>query len=961
MSRTERRAPSRLPAPSEGLLTALRSAVGAPEQVRHRAADRLARANDASHYVLTPQAVVAPAGAPEVARLLRASAEQGVPLTFRSGGTSLSGQGVTDGVLVDTRRHFRDTEVLDAGLRVRVQPGVTVREVNARLAPYGRKIGPDPASEGACTIGGVVANNSSGMECGTSRNAYRTLDALVLVLPSGTVVDSAARDADERLRTLEPALYDGLGRLRDRVRADPESVRTLERQFAMKNTMGYGLNSFLDHERPVDLLVHLVVGSEGTLAFVAEATFRTVPVLPHAATGLLVFRDLAAATGSLPALVATGPATIELLDATSLRVAQRDPQADALLRRIDVAQHAALLVEYQETSAEALADLRALTDPVLDALPLTTAVELTGNAAARGRLWHVRKGLYAAVAGARPAGTTALLEDIVVPVPALLATCNELTALFARHDYGDSVIFGHAKDGNVHFMLTEHFDQPELVGRYERFTEDLVDLVLGQGGSLKAEHGTGRMMAPYVRRQYGDELYDVMRALKRLCDPGGILNPGILLNDDPQVHVRDLKTLARVEPEVDRCVECGFCEPVCPSRDLTTTPRQRIVLRRAMADASASGDLGLLDELVEAYDYDAVQTCAVDGMCQTACPVLINTGDLVKRLRAQHQGSVSRAAWRSAAGHWDAATRAASTALDAAAALPAPVSRAATRAGRMVLGDERVPLWSPDLPGGGPRRAGGGSPVQPAAVLFAACIGSMFGPAGEGLGAASALVALSTRAGVGLAVPAGLPDLCCGTPWQSKGLPEGHDVMRRRVLPALWEASREGALPVVTDASSCTEGLSQLLQGTADEGRAGRHEGLRVIDAVDWVQAQVLPRLEVQRRLPSLALHPTCSSTRLGSNPALHAVAAAIADEVVVPASWGCCAFAGDRGLLHPELSAAATAREAAEVRGRDFAAYASCNRTCEIGMTRATGHEYRHLLELVEEATRPAGHEREL
>ncbi|WP_127354575.1 FAD-binding and (Fe-S)-binding domain-containing protein [Actinacidiphila soli] len=945
-----------LPAPAEGLLTDLRAALSGADRVLHRASDRLARANDASHYMLTPQAVVAPDSAEEVGRLLRATAALGVPLTFRSGGTSLSGQGVTDGVLVDTRRHFRDIEVLDGGARVRVQPGAVVRQVNARLAPFGRKLGPDPASESACTVGGVIANNSSGMACGTRHNTYSTLDSLTLVLPSGTVIDTGEPDADERLRAREPALYEGLDRLRQRILANPESVRTIRRQFAMKNTMGYGLNSFLDHSRPVDVLAHLVVGSEGTLAFVAEATFRAVPVMPHAVTGLLVFDTLSAATGALPALVETAPATIELLDAASLRVGQLDPQADRVLQEIAVANHAALLVEYQEQSADALAAHTADHKGVLQQLPLSTPAHLTGDPRSRNRLWHVRKGLYAAVAGARPSGTTALLEDIVVPVPALLATCEELTRLFNRHGYHDSVIFGHAKDGNIHFMLNERFEDPENLTRYHRFSEDIVDLVLGHGGSLKAEHGTGRMMAPYVRRQYGDELYDVMCDIKRLCDPGGFLNPGVIINDDPGAHVQHLKTTPTVEPEVDRCVECGYCEPVCPSRDLTTTPRQRIVLRRAMVAAEARGDLELLRELDEDYDYDAVQTCAVDGMCQTACPVLINTGDLVKRLRAREHGKVSEAGWRTAAKHWGATTRAAALALDIAASLPEPVVTGATKAARRVGGEEAVPLWTADLPPGGQARRrlidqeserSGHREVD--AVFFSACVGSMFGTTTREAGAGRAFAELSRLAGVRLALPPELDSLCCGTPWQSKGLRSGYDTMRQRLLPALWEASRHGELPVVCDASSCTEGLRSSVAAARAEGSP--YEGLRVVDAVEFVSQYVLPEIEVKRRLPSLALHPTCSSTRLGLDDALRSLAGAVADEVVVPQAWGCCAFAGDRGLLHPELTASATRAESAELAGRTYTAYASCNRTCEIGMTRATGHDYRHILELLWEA----------
>jgi D-lactate dehydrogenase len=924
------------------LLAALEEA--APGRVAARASDRLGFAHDASHYLLVPQAVVTPGDPAQVAALLRVSAARGVPLTFRSGGTSLSGQATADGVLVDTRRDFRGIEVLDDGARVRVQPGATVRAVNARLARHGRKLGPDPASESACTIGGVVANNSSGMACGTELNTYRTLESAVLVLPSGTVLDTGAPDADERLRALEPEVYEGLARLRDRVRGNADSVRRIEALYSIKNTMGYGVNSYLDHTRPVDVLLHLVVGSEGTLAFVAEATFRTVPAHPNAATALLLFPDLAAATGSLPALVETGFATIELLDATSLRVAQADPEAVPELRALAVQEHTALLVEHQQPTAEELAERVAASERVLAGLPLASPAALSADAAARAALWHIRKGLYTAVAGARPSGTTALLEDVAVPVPQLLPTCSELTRLFDAHGYAGSVIFGHAKDGNVHFMLNEDFGAAGNLDRYLHFTDDMVDLVLDAGGTLKAEHGTGRIMAPFVRRQYGDELYEVMQETKRLLDPRGLLNPGVLLDEDPAAHVSHLKSTPQVEVEVDRCVECGYCEPVCPSKDLTTTPRRRIVLRREIARARTAGDAALLARLEDEYEYDAIDTCAVDGMCVTACPVLINTGDLVRRLRAESRGPVEQRVWTAAARHWDGVTRAASAALTAADAVPDALPVGATRLARAVLDRDVVPAYSAELPRGGTRRTPRAA-AAPAAVYFPACISTMFGASDGGPGVQEAFLALCERAGVEVRVPEGIASLCCGTPWKSKGLTGGWTAMREQVLPVLRRATEDGRLPVVVDAASCTEGLEVLL---ADAG-------VQVLDAVAFVDDVVLPRLPEARRVPSLVVHPTCSSTQLGINPALLRVAAAAAEQVVQPDDWSCCAFAGDRGLLHPELTAMATAPEARSVAGHDTAAHASVNRTCELGMTRATGHPYRHLLEVLEETTRPA------
>ncbi|UWP86598.1 FAD-binding and (Fe-S)-binding domain-containing protein [Dactylosporangium fulvum] len=925
---------SRLASVDGELLSALDRV--APGTTRARASDRLGMAHDASHYLLTPQAVLVPRDAGQVAALMRAAAGLGLGVTFRSGGTSLSGQAGTEHLLVDVRRHFRTVEVLDGGARVRVQPGAVLRQVNARLAPFGRRLGPDPASESACTIGGVIANNSSGMTCGTHANTYQTLESMTLVLPSGTVVDTAAPDADERLRAHEPALTAALERLRDRVRGNPDSVRRVTAQFAMKNTMGYGLNSFLDHTAPAQLLAHLVIGSEGTLGFVAEAVLRTVPVQPAASTGLVVFPTLREAMAVMPELVAAAPAAVELLDAESLRVAQALPG-------LSVDRHAALLVEWQEPDGDRLTEREHEAQRLFGGWNLAVPARLSRDTSGRAGLWHIRKGLYAAVAGARPSGTVALLEDVAVPVPVLADLCDDLTALFDRHRYERSVIFGHAKDGNLHFMLNDKFGAGDDVQRYADFTEEMVDAVLARGGTLKAEHGTGRVMAPFVRRQYGDELFDVMLEVKRHCDPAGTLNPGVLLTDDPHAHLRHLKPVVTVEPEVDRCVECGYCEPVCPSRDLTTTPRQRIVLRRELAAAEAAGDTALARQLEREYRYDAVDTCAVDGMCATACPVLINTGDLTKRLRAEHHGRAARRTWGTAAKHWDTTTRAMNLALDLAAAAPPAVVEGTTRAARRIGNPDVVPAWSRDLPRGGVRRRAAPDPAA-GAVYLPSCLNTMFAPARGGDGVMAAVRRLADRAGVRLHIPEGVGELCCGTPWSSKGLPDGYEIMRRRVRDVLAAATDNGRLPVVTDAASCTEGFDRLLAEVTP--------AVEVVDAVTFVAEHVLPRLPAGRRLPSLALHPTCSSTRLGLDAAIARIAGAVAERVVVPDGWQCCAFAGDRGLLHPELTASATRAEAEAVARDGCAAHASVNRTCEIGMTRATGHTYHHLLELLDRIT---------
>ena len=930
--------------------------LGPSTQVHSRSIDRFARAHDASHYLLIPDAVLSPADAEAVARAFGAVRAAGRTLTFRSGGTSLSGQGVSGDILVDTRSHFRDIHVEHDGTAVRVGPGATVRQVNTRLTRYGRKLGPDPASEIACTIGGVVANNSSGMACGITENSYQTIRSMRVVLPSGTILDTGAADAEAQLRAAEPALVAGLLALRTRLLASPDHVAFLRQQFSMKNTMGYGLNALLDFDDPVRILEHLIIGSEGTLAFVAEATFRTIEVRSAIATGLLVFETLSAAMAALPALTDLGLATIELLDAASLRVAQGLSDVPAAIAEIEVQGHAALLVEVHAADAESLITARALAQAHFESLPLAVAPRLTTDAAERAALWHVRKGLYTAVAGARPSGTTALLEDIVVPVDRLLVTCERLIEMFAAHGYEGSVIFGHAKDGNVHFLLNERFDDADSVARYRRFTDDLVELVLGQQGSLKAEHGTGRIMAPFVRRQYGDELTDMMWEIKRLFDPDLVLNPGVVLSDDPDSYLHDLKRVPTVESEVDRCVECGYCEPTCPSKSITLTPRQRIVIRRDMAWAEEQGDTALLQELKADYDYDGVQTCAVDGMCGVACPVDINTGDLVRRLRAEQSSKIEGTVWDAAAKGWGAVTRVGGTALTIAAAMPAPLVKGITQVGRAVLGADTVPLYDGGLPRGGTSAPAAQNPADARAVFFGACIGTMFGAEGHGEGSRDAVRALLDRAGIAVVIPEDTGGMCCGTPWKSKGHLAGYDRMTERVLSSLWAASRHGELPVVCDAASCTEGLHTMLAKSVAE--YPEYAALVIEDATTYIAREVLPRVTVSAKLDSVAVHPTCSTTALGATGALTEIAAAVASDVFVPDGWGCCAFAGDRGMLHPELTASATEVESAEVRAADadrggFDAFVSANRTCEIGMTRATGQPYRHVVEVLEELTR--------
>ena len=927
------------------------AAIVSPDRILTRPVDLAVYATDASLYRIMPQAVVRPRTVEELRALFTLARRERMPLTFRAGGTSLSGQALGAGVVVDCVTHWRNCVILEDGRRVRVGPGVIAGLVNRRLAPLGFKLGPDPASIDACTIGGVVANNSSGMCCGVERNAYRTLESLSFLLPSGTFIDSSARDAGARLRDAEPRIWAGIGTLRDRIRSNLPLMGKIRRKYSMKNTMGYGLNSFVDFEDPLEILWHLLVGSEGTLAFITEAVFAAVPDLPHKATGLLFFESVRDACAAIAPLRESQAAALELMDRASLRSVEGKPGVPDFVPSLPGAV-SALLVEHQAAAADELARLAAGLDDTLANLPLLRRTAVTRDASEQADLWAVRKGIMPSVGAVRRRGTTLVTEDVAFPVEALADGVLGLQDLFRKHGYEDSVIFGHAKDGNLHFLLSQGASEPREVDRFSAFLEDLARFVIGRHeGALKAEHGTGRNMAPFVEMEWGPDAYEVMCAVKNLVDPEGILNPGVLLNRDPQAHVANLKTIPAVDEETDRCIECGFCEVKCPSRDLTLTPRQRIMVQREVARLKLAKLEADADALENSSLYNVLDTCATDGLCATACPVTIDTGRLVKRLRAERHGdfAAGTATWLGA--HFNFAEKAARAALRAghgqAALLGHGPLTAVTRAVPIDM-----PKWAPDMP-----RAGGALPATrpegAAAVYFPACITRVFGPGPGEPSLAETVVTVCARAGIPVWIPPSVAGTCCGMPFSSKGYAEAHVRCAEQAIERLFDWSRQGRLPVIIDTSPCAYTLKTCRDTLPHEARAHFDE-LKILDSVEFARDAVLPKLQIHRRARAVALHPVCSIVKMGLGAALRDVTSACAVDVFIALEAGCCGFAGDRGFIHPELTEAATRAEAAEILARPLDGYYASSRTCEVGMSRATGRPWRSFWSLLEWASQP-------
>lgn len=911
----------------------------------------LALGDDASFYRLVPKIVVKAATADEVARLLRAASAEQVAVTFRTAGTSLSGQALSDSVLIYLAGHFKGLRVHAGASHVSLEPGVIGAEANFQLAPHGRKIGPDPASIGACMVGGIAANNSSGMCCGTAENSYKTVESMKLIFVDGDALDTADPVSRKRFVDGHPELVAELAAIRAEILADPELADRIRRKFKIKNTTGYGLNSFLDFDDPVDILLHLIVGSEGTLAFISEITYRTVVEHPFKASSLMIYPTIDAACRATVALKAGTVSAVELMDRASLRSVEDKPGMPAYLKGLGE-DAAAILVEVRAADKPGLLALIEAALERVEGIEPVFPLLFMDRKDDYEKLWDIRRGLFTSVGGARKPGSAVIIEDVVFPIERLAEGTLELQRLMAVHGFPEGIIFGHALEGNLHFVFCPDFADPEAVARYQRLMDDVAQMVVGRyDGSLKGEHGTGRNMAPFVEMEWGKTAYTFMKRLKRAFDPQNLLNPGVILNDDPEIHMKDLKSLTQVHPVIDPCIECGYCESVCPSRNITTTPRQRITLQRHMALLANQGREAERKAFHDSYEYFGDQTCAADGLCATVCPVSVDTGVFTKDYRRRESTDRGRKIGRWVADHYGLVTSLSRQGLALSHAVHSLIGTKAmtglTRALRTLSGG-LVPFWTPYAPKAAPRMdfrptsQGKGRTV----VYFPTCITRAMGPScldPDQRGLYEATLSVLAKAGYDVVFPEGLRELCCGLTFESKGKHEEADRKSRELEAALRQASNDGAIPILCDASPCLYTM-----------RSKMEPGLKLHEPVEFITEYCLPHLDVRPVPETVTVHVSCSSVKMGLSAKFAALARLCATEVVVPRGIHCCGFAGDRGFFYPELNAAALADLRPQLPAVTTSGY--CNsRTCEIGLSYHGGVPYQSIIYLVDRASRPA------
>ncbi len=933
-----------------------------PENIITRYIQRFAYGGDASFYRLVPKLVLRVENKHQLTQTLKLAAQYKLPVTFRAAGTSLSGQAITDSVLIVLSTAWNNIDIHNQGKQVTLQPGVIGAHANQALSSYSRKIGPDPASINSCKIGGIAANNASGMCCGVKDNSYHTLANIKLIFADGSQLDTGNENSWQKFLSSHSDFVDALMSIVADIKAQPNLVKKIQHKYRLKNTTGYGINALLDYQNPIDIISHLMIGSEGTLAFISEITYNTVKILPYKMAGFYIFDKMKTACQLVSELANEAVDAVEIMDARALNSVIGQVRTLVDLPEDLPEECTALLIEFSADSQTQLSQFKEKLNSHIAVLENSMVAEqaFTQSELIIASLWKIRKGMFPAVGAVRASGTTVVIEDVAVPVTRLAQAVKQLHQLFNQFGYDEAIIFGHALAGNLHFVFTQAFETKVEIDRYHLFMNAVAKMIaIDYQGSLKAEHGTGRNMAPFVEMEWGSELYLVMKKLKQLFDPQGILNPGVLINDDDKAHIKNLKVMAKAndasaDSMIDKCIECGFCESVCPSLTLTLSPRQRIAVWRQIsllqqkrqASTISKEQQKELDTLEKDYQYFGIDSCAATGLCGQQCPVGIDTGLFINDLRAKTNtdGKVSQSIAKKFSGVSTIAKFGLNS-MQLANKVVGDKAMSHTLSAISKVSGNLIPKWYKAWPAGAKSASViyNSKKFVDKVVYIPACGNRIFAAdnkAQDKRAIQEVIISLLNKANIEVIIPPQANKLCCGMPWQSKGLNDTANAKKQEFIDVIEQYSEQGRWPVITDASPC----ALTLQEKEDDNKAAN-----IIEVTQFIAEQVVCKLAVNKTDESFMLHITCSSKKMDEGTFLHELAQACSNNIIVPKDIYCCGFAGDKGFYLPELNKAALAPLKAQVPN-NCSRGLSNSRTCEIGLSEQSGISYQSVLYLLDQ-----------
>ncbi|MBZ0182535.1 MAG: FAD-binding oxidoreductase [Melioribacteraceae bacterium] len=911
----------------------------------------LAYGTDASFYRLIPKIVVRAANEIEAQKIISFCNSFEIPITFRAAGTSLSGQAISDSVILQLDRSWNNYNISENSKEIKMQPALVGGFANLYLAQFHKKIGPDPASINSSMISGIASNNASGMTSGIAKNTYNTLKSLRIIFQDGTILDTSDELSKVEFQKNNSEFIESIKKLSAEVKGNEKLTGKIKKKFDIKNTTGYGINSLIDFDDPFEIISHLMIGSEGTLGFISEITLKTVDDPPYKATSLILFKDIKSACDAIPIFKELPVAASEIMDRAALKSVEDIDGMPAYLKELNE-NAAALLVE---TNAFDENQLKIQIDQIIhsiDHLAKERKVEFTTDKNEYKKLWDVRKGLFPTVCKSRRNGTTVIIEDLNFPTSDLADAVLDLQQLFKKYNYDEAIIWGHSLSGNIHFVISQDFADPNEIERYKNFMNEITDLVVDKyDGSLKAEHGTGRNMAPFVKKEWGEDAYQLMKEIKKLFDPKNILNPGVIINEDEEIHLKNLKPLPEANPIIDKCIECGFCEVNCPSKDVTLTPRQRITAWREINQRKKNSSQHLeLNSLLSDYDYLGNETCATDGLCATSCPVDIDTGKLIKEIRSEKISHSAEFTADFIARNFSIISRSAKHGLnfvhlfhkllgtDTLNYLSNSLSN---------ISKGLIPHWNEAMPKGADYPLPNLSLSSDLKVVyFPSCISRSFGlqkETNEKYSQTYITLKLLNKAGYEVLYPTKIDSLCCGMPFSSKGFIKQADYKSDELLTTLIEKSENGKYPILFDTSPCLYRMKEYMQKAKKE--------LKIYEPIEFILEHLVDKLNFKKVEDVITIHTTCSSTKMGLTEKFEKLAKLCTDNVIIPKEVGCCGFAGDRGFTFPELNKSALRNLKSSLPENCTEGY-STSKTCEIGLSLHSGIEYKSIVYLVDKVT---------
>ena len=914
--------------------------------MKYELINSLAWGTDAGFYRLLPKSVIHPDSEADIINLIKKAHNEHRHITWRAAGTSLSGQAISDDILAVVGKKWEKYTILDNGERIVLQPGIIGQRVNELLAPYRRKFGPDPASIKSAMVGGIISNNASGMSCGIHANSDKMLQSVRIILSDGTLLDTGDSQSRDAFRQSHPDFIARIEALRDQTRANQALTNRIRSKYSIKNVTGLNILPFVEYDDPFDIITHLIVGSEGTLAFLAEATMTTLPILPYSASALIYFTDTHNACGAVIKLKQNPVSAVELFDYKALCSVKDSVDGFDQLPTSTMA----LLIKVEAESEIELNEQISIVNQTVAQFSTLRPHAFTSDPATVTQYWAIRSGIFPSVGSMRPIGTTCLIEDVAFPIHHLVEATEELQQLLERHHYDDAVIYGHALEGNYHFIINQRFDSQEEINRYEALMDDVATMVVDHyDGSLKAEHGTGRNMAPYVEREWGADAFLLMKEVKKLFDPHNIFNPGVIFNDDPKCHISNLKPLPQCHPLIDRCIECGFCEVNCVTCGFSLSSRQRIVVQREITHLQQTHeDDARLNQLIKEFKYLGNITCAGDGLCSTSCPIKINTGELIHVIREREikQSRMAQSIGKFAANNLGAIETTLGIGLHLVSAahwLLGDKLMSSIAKGLHYGTGQAIPLWTPAMPRATRRPKTNKNSSLLKVVYFPSCINQTMGVAKHDPDQTPLMqktVQLLEKAGYEVIFPENMKNLCCGTIWESKGMPELADQKSAELEKALLKATENGKYPVLCDQSPCLYRMRHTIKG------------VNMYEPVEFILKFVADRLKFTPISDTITVHTTCSTTKMGLKSDLIRLAEMCSTSVVVPQEVGCCGFAGDKGFTHPEVNEWALRKLRPQIEKHSITAGYSNSRTCEIGLTTNSGVPFQNIIYLVDKVT---------